>query len=357
MKSSPIILQEGRYTSANLRVWIRAHKPHEINDIFELQSQELFEIRNPSLKSERTAYTRAEKAFIASRTAHPAHGDWIFFPWSGVLVHAVTKNEYAEIRTNRNRNLITTDEQRILANATIGVAGLSVGSNIATGMLYQGIGSTFRIAEFDRLETANLNRIRAGMPDIGKKKMDVLTQTMYEVDPHVHIEEYPKGLTRANLSKFVGTTRPLSILVDEIDDFEMKIRMRFAAKAARIPVLMFANVADKVILDVERYDKEPERPIFHGLLGNIPDELLRGKVLTDSEKHQYAVLFVGKENVSARALASVAEIGKTLTGRPQLSATVTISGGIATYLARKILLDEDMPSGRQVVSFASFEPT
>ena len=114
---------------------------------------------------------------------------------------------------------------------------------------------------------------------------------------------------------------------------------------------MFANIDETIILDVERYDLEPNLPIMNGLLGDMPNRLLNEGCLTETEKHNYAVLFVGKENVSQRALNSVKNIGKTLVGRPQLSAAVTISGGISAYLSKQIILKQHLPSGRKIVKF------
>lgn len=356
MIRKPQILKEGTYNLRTLQQWKKSLHPIVIKDIFLLQSTELFEIRNPLLKSKTlSSYWEQLKKFLNERNIRNG-GDWIYFPWSKILLHCLSQKEYFELRTNRNRELITVLEQKTLAEAHIGIAGLSVGSNIALGLLYQGIGAQFSLAEFDRLETANLNRIRAGIATIGEKKLDVTIQQMYEVEPHMRIHRFAKGLTQKNLKKFLGEKKKLDLIFDEIDDFEMKVRIRFAARAAGIPVLMFASVADKVIIDIERFDLEPERPIFHGLLGDLPEQLLEGKKMTDAEKHQYAVLFVGKENVSERAMQSVGAIGKTLVGRPQLNATVTVSGGIATYLSRKLLLGEKLPSGRRILSFDRFEP-
>lgn len=59
---------------------------------------------------------------------------------------------------------------------------------------------------------------------------------------------------------------------------------------------------------------------------------------------------VGKENIPTRALQSVREINKTLVGRPQLSSTVAISGALASYLSRRIILGKKLPSGRKRIS-------
>ena len=47
----------------------------------------------------------------------------------------------------------------------------------------------------------------------------------------------------------------------------MKVLVREAARALRLPVLMATS--DRGLVDVERFDLEPSRPILHGLLGDL----------------------------------------------------------------------------------------
>jgi len=133
-----------------------------------------------------------------------------------------------------------------------------------------------------------------------------------------------------------------------IDDFEMKIRLRQEARKARIPVVMLTSVGDNIIIDIERYDLDGKLPLFNGLAGNAPEEILR-KPITEADKQKYAIQIVGLENVPPRALESVKQVRKTLVGRPQLASSVTIAGGVAAYIARKIILSEPAPSGRSII--------
>jgi len=56
------------------------------------------------------------------------YGRWIHYPWSGELVHALGPAEYRELRSDRNRYKMTSEEQERLSRLTVGIAGLSVGN-------------------------------------------------------------------------------------------------------------------------------------------------------------------------------------------------------------------------------------
>src|SRR3989344_5212951 len=181
MIEGPIILEENSPTK-NLKELKDLYRPNKIIDLYDEQLKELFEITFPNLTGmeeyeSKLKYFIKTKYQIGGRTS----GSWVYFPWNSKLVHTVNKNDLYRLRTNRNRNLITSKEQEKLKCFVVGVIGLSVGSNIASSLVYQGLSSNrLKLAEFDTLETTNLNRIRAGISDIGRKKIDVLAQQIYE---------------------------------------------------------------------------------------------------------------------------------------------------------------------------------
>ena len=344
--SKPIILREGKNTKRDLEILVKTHKIWRKRDIYESQLRELFEISNPKLKKSKE-YKSKESKFLTQKKRNGHSGNWIYFPWSGELIHCVNEAEYLQLRTNRNQNLITRKEQEILKNFCVGIAGLSVGSNIATGLSYLGI-ENLKLAEFDTLETTNLNRIRAGLQDIGSPKIEITAQQIYDLNPYANLTTYSEGLKKDNLSSFLKGKIKLDLVFEIIDDFEMKILLRKKAKEFGIPVIMLANVHDKVIIDIERYDLDKSTPLFNGILGDLPERILSNP---GENVNRYAVEMVGRSNVSKKAINSVKEINKTLIGRPQLNSTVMVNSGLAVYLTRQIALKEDLPSGRNIVSF------
>lgn len=353
----PLILEAGKNTSEDLETLKRREKIWNTVDIYEQQLKELFEINNPSLVGSKD-YEEQQKVFIKERTQQNDAGligNWIYFPWSGVLLHAVTEEEHLMLRTNRNRNLITPVEQKKLYEATVGIVGLSIGNTMALSLIHTGVGGALKLAEYDTLETTNLNRIRARLDQVGAPKLKITTEQIYEINPYARLELYPDGLNKKNIDDYVNKNPRPSIIIEAIDDFEMKIRIRLAARKAQIPVIMLTNLGDNILVDVERYDQDKELPLFNGLIGSLAEEILE-KPIPEEDKQKYAIEIVGKENIPKIAFESAMEVGKTLVGRPQLMSTLSVSGGIATYLARKIILDEPLPSGRRLVKLSETSP-
>lgn len=344
----PIILSEGIAHQKDLDDLKKSYPVWNLYDLYKDQLKELFEVKNPSLKNSPDYQEKINK-FTEEKSldSETIKGDWIYYPWNGNLIHTINKEDLFLLRTNRNRNLITLEEQEGLREFTVGMAGLSVGSNIALALAYQGIGNSMKLADFDTLDTTNLNRVRAGLHQIGLPKIEIATRQIYEINPYANLKTYPEGLKKENLQDFVNSEPKPKLIFEIIDDFEMKVLLREEAKKAGVPVITMANVGDSVVIDIERYDLDPNLAFFNGLLGTLPEEFLKNP---KGNPHEYAIKTVVIENVPKRALDSVNEIDKTLMGRPQLSSTVIISSGLASYLTRKIALGKNLPSGRKIFS-------
>lgn len=350
----PLIFFEGKYTAADLKEFKEANRILEEKDIYLPQIKESFEIENPS-------YTKPDlekkvQDFVQNIAPDDLQvkGNWIYFPWNCRFVHTVDEDKYFALRTNRNKNLITEAEQLKLSNSCIAIAGLSVGSNIASTLMYAGIGGVIRLADFDVLETTNLNRIRARIDQIGQRKIDIIAQQMYEINPYINLDFFSEGINKKILNEFVLREPKPSLIFEIIDSFEMKIYLRQLAKKLKIPVIMITNLGDRVLIDVERYDIDEDVLFFNGRASRVPGDILNRPDVTDAEKHKYAVELAGIQHIPQRALDSVTQIGKTLVGRPQLVSTVTLATSMCVYLARKIILDEIIQSCSWLLDFDSF---
>jgi molybdopterin/thiamine biosynthesis adenylyltransferase len=341
----PIILTAGHYDEIALNK-LKTEPIWRTVDIYERQLADVYEIQHPSLVGD-ASYKQGEAEFIRTQAGKNRNlaGDWVYFPWSGTLLHCVGSTEQLLLRTNRNQNLITSAEQTHLVNAKVAIAGMSVGGGIAVAMAYSGIASTMYLADFDLLETPNLNRVRAGLADIGSLKAEIVAHQIWEIHPSADLHLFLDGIDLANVDQFLGGEQLVDVVFDEIDDFKTKLNLRYASKNRRIPVVMLTALGDSVLVDVERYDLEPELPIFNGLIGDLESQIMDGLVTSDDAK-RYAAQLVGLANVPTRAIESLLEMGRTLVGRPQLGSTVTLESAVASFIVSKIILGAPLASGR-----------
>jgi molybdopterin/thiamine biosynthesis adenylyltransferase len=190
-----------------------------------------------------------------------------------------------------------------------------------------------------------MNRIRTGLHNLGVSKVVIAAREIAEMDPFLKVVCFPEGITEENLDVFLTEGGKLNILVDECDSLDIKIFCRHRAKAHRIPVVM--DTSDRGMVDIERFDLEPDRPIFHGLLPQTkPGDI---KLYNGQERLNLALSIAGRETISERAKASMLEVGKTITTWPQLASSVVLGGAVGTDVCRRISLSEIQCSGRYYV--------
>jgi hypothetical protein len=282
------------------------------------------------------------------------YGVWVYYPWSKNLVHLLDEEEFIKVRTNRNIYKILPEEVDILKTKKIGIVGLSVGQSIAITLALERTCGELRLADFDDIELSNMNRIRAGVQDLGMSKVILAARQIAELDPYIKVKCFTEGLNNENIRDFFTSEGKIDVLVEECDGLEIKVLSRVIAKELGIPVVMDTN--DKGMLDVERFDLEPDRPIFHGRTEGLEDlssselvTMLKG--LTLEKKIAFLAQIIGMENVSSAMKQSLANMNKTIIGWPQLASAVTLGGAMVTDTCRRVLLDQFKASGRFFIDF------
>ena len=264
---------------------------------------------------------------------------WAYYPWRRSLVAVLGPRGFRMLRLDRNRNMITAAEQDRLGELKVGVAGLSVGHVIAHTLAVQGLCGELRLGDFDALELSNLNRVPATLFDLGVNKAKVAARRIAEIDPYLTVYVQDDGLTVDNAEAFVDG---LDIVVEECDALDMKAVLREMARSRGIPVLM--STSDRGLIDVERFDLEPTRPILHGLLGEIDAALFPG--MSSREKIPHILRHLDAERLSPRTAASLIEVDRSLSTWPQLAADVNLGATSLAEAIRRIGLGEELASGR-----------
>lgn len=337
---------------ASLRALLADARGVEVHDEIEAMIADLLRSRRAGRAADADSIA-AERAALLRGCGQDAsrYGRWLWQPWSRTLVHLLPPDAFGELRLDRNRLRVSRDEQRALAGRCVAIAGLSVGQAIAVTMAQEGVGAWFRLADPDTLDLSNLNRLRAGVDDLGQSKLTLAARAILAIDPYLRVDGLPAGVCREHPDALLcrDDGRPVDLLIEECDDLPTKVALRQRARALGIPVLMATTEGG--LLDIERFDLEPRRPIFHGLAADVDlDALLDGD---DDARAAFVLAVLGRSVLSARTAASLVELRHSVTSWPQLASAVALGAAQVTATARRILLGEDVASGRQRIDLSA----
>ncbi|MCE7065286.1 ThiF family adenylyltransferase [Dyadobacter sp. CY326] len=305
---------------------------------------ELIKIENPGVRlSQEQAEERVQNHLNGSDLHE--YGVWVFYPWSRRLVHLLDREEFHSVRTNRNNCKITNQEQQVLSTKKVGIIGLSIGHAVAMTLATERSIGELRLADYDMIELSNLNRIQTSTHNLGINKAIVAARAIAEIDPFINIQVYRNGISEGNIDQFLTEGGKLDLLVEICDGLDIKFMTRHRARAFEVPVVM--DTSDRGMIDIERFDMEPQRPIFHGLLKDIDPNTMGN--LTTEEKVKLVGEIIDANNISDRLKFSMTQIGKTILSWPQLASAVALGGAITADTCRKILLGVNVKSGRYYV--------
>lgn len=315
-------------------------------DAIDSQVSDLIKADHPEIQLSKCEIEKKVKDFFIGKDSD-LYGNWVYYPWKNTLVHVLPEREFVRVRTLRNNYKITPSEQEELGAKKVGIVGLSVGQSIALAMALERSCGEMRLADFDTLELSNLNRLKAGVTSLGIEKVVIAAREILEIDPYLKVTLFRNGINEENIEDFLTGNGKLDLLVDECDSLDIKVLLREKAKQEMIPVMM--DTSDRGMLDVERFDLEPERPIFHGMVEGITKAELGN--LSNKERVAIVLKITGLETLSLRMKASLLEIGSSITSWPQLASGVFLGGASVAHVGRRLLLGDNVPSGRFYVDF------
>ncbi len=329
---------------------ISSGKIQYVSDDYEEQCRELFAFNNPSVVFSPNFDEAFKSHFADLQKSTPLYqqGNWVYFPWLSKLSHILLEPDFFTVRTSRNKNLITKEEQEKFYNSTVGIGGLSVGSAIVIALTLQGGPRRIKLADFDRLALSNTNRIRAGVDGLGVPKIELVARQIYEINPYAQIELFSDGISKENLEEFFVGKSSLDVVLDEMDNLAIKYLLREFAKKHRVPLVMAADNDSSGVVDIERYDLDSETPFFHGRIPGASYESL--SKLDKRSVGRTIAGHVGLENHTDRMLSSLEQMGKSIVSWPQLGGTAMLNAAAVSYCVRKILNGQPLESNRAIVS-------
>lgn len=347
----PIVVEKDK-----IKDLLESEKQPIFIDAFERQLKELFFIENTKFTGkdkEETYKTEKFKKFTENKKNDFKH---FYYPWNSHLIKCINKDDYLTLKTNRNQDLITADEQKKLADYKVAVLGMSVGSNIAFVLTQAGISNKIVLADFDELDTTNLNRILAGVHQIGVNKTIVASRRIYEDNPYANVNIFSEGITSENLEELLKNKK-IDCIVEEIDDIKVKIITRQLALKYKVPVVMITDNGDGVLLHVERYDIGYDK-IFHKE-PSFWDDKIKGEMTKEIAGDIIINHIVGgPQNVDPHMLASVQRVfKKELVSWSQLGSAAILGGVVATVAIKRIALGTSKEKDARIFISPEFSRT
>jgi len=111
-----------------------------------------------------------------------------------------------------------------LKNATVGIAGLGgLGSTVAVALARANIGRLI-IADFDKVEQSNLNRQQYFIDQIGKNKVDAMTENLRRINPDVKIEPHRIRLNADNIPEIFADADVIAECFDKAEEKQMIVQ-------------------------------------------------------------------------------------------------------------------------------------
>jgi molybdopterin/thiamine biosynthesis adenylyltransferase len=307
------------------------HEP-VIKDYFLVQLKELFGIRFPKYKSD------SDKALSYAKNYLDKTGIWIYYPWRNTLIHILSSKDYFELRTARNYPLISKNIQKKLHSLKIGVAGLSVGSNIVRSLVYAGIGSVYHLADGDELALSNINRITGNLLNMGENKTEILARQLWEIDPFLVITMYPSGLSSENLMGFLYKDHKLDLVFDEVDDLSLKFYLKLAAYTLSIPYFMVTDNGFTAEIDAILFTSSKDSGGLELLpvvtMSDITNSLKFSepiKLSPTEEQELINALISSEDRAVEMKSAAQLKLSQKIVGWPQLHAVANVGASLAVF--------------------------
>ena len=234
----------------------------------------------------------------------------------------------------------------------------NIGRNKASLATYQVLGHNPFVQADLSSEGLFLARNEQGVDSVVEYLSNIRIQSAEDIEklPNDQVENILNKIAEIVVRKenFGQMFNGINAVVEEMDDLRMKILARLGARKLRIPVLMASDMGDTILLDIERFDQEPERQIFHGLVN--PEILLKAIAFPSPESFaSVATAITGREYMPDDFVKALSKIGKSLISPPQLASTIACAAGIITKRLREITLGQLEGSWRELYNFAEFE--
>ena len=131
--------------------------------------------------------------------------------------------------------------QQLGRSHVLGVGVGGVGSFVTEGLARAGVG-TLSLVDFDTIHASNINRqIIATHSTLGRKKVDVLSERILDINPDAIVYTYDKTYSALTL-----TLKQYDYIVDAIDSVGDKLDLIEEAYNQKIPIISSMGTGNKL---------------------------------------------------------------------------------------------------------------
>ncbi|AZB28682.1 ThiF family adenylyltransferase [Chryseobacterium balustinum] len=229
---------------------------------------------------------------------------------------------------SRNRLYVSKEEQEIIKDAPILLAGCGVGSNIAECALRFGF-ENLTLVDGDNVEMSNLNRQNYISADIDTMKAEALCERLKKINPYANIKYRSEYISEENIESILDGH---SVAINALD-FTSNLPLKFdrACQKKKIHVLHPYNLG------------------WGGLITVITPESLNLESLTNDKNFNELKMveyvagyhrFWGKPLEWLEKIISDYKAEEEILSPPQLAIASFIVAGMCTHLLFKITTDK-----------------
>ncbi len=295
-------------------------------------------------------------------TINPKYGTWVYYPRDRHLVRFAPLFWHRLSLVVRNSILIRDPEMKLtwpeireqFEKSVIAVAGASIGNNAIHAVVQDIRPDRIKIADQKEYHMSNANRVRISYRDFGRNKAVLTSEQIHSIDPFVLISVFDSGLHSGNLGDFISGNQklrepPASVVIEEIDDLDMKVAIREEARRQKIPVVMATDLASAIQLDIRRFDRDDRLPLAG--CGISDDDLYsaldecRNADIGKSRFDIFASRLIGTHyrDIPEFRKIFLNEEPPLFAGWAQLGSTAMMGGGVASEAVARIILGHKLP--------------
>jgi hypothetical protein len=313
----------------------------------------------------------------------PDYGTYVIDHARGDLYLVAPERWHRLALVTSNSKLLTDPEGKLtwaeirqkLEAAVVGFVGVSVGGNLLEGWLREARPRRVKVADPDWVELTNLNRgermsLRhavaprsarfdpANPYDIPRiSKAEYIAYEQQLVDPYLDVDVYKEGINRENLERFFkggDGEPPIDILVEEMDNLDLKILVRQVAREHGVDVIMLSDFGHQAHLWWNAFSERRDAPIGYGTDDKTLLTALDAAKTGDRAKvFEFVAALCGEDFAGDQFGAWIRGEGEQPTGSlPQSGATAMASGAIGGKEIALRVLGQPVPrTGRVVYDF------